>query len=72
MAENDKLANAILPELVKRRSSACESWRVFGIMSEFVDATDRLSTLRRAVSIFGIAQRRPDHPYYPLAKAIAR
>jgi hypothetical protein len=28
--------------------SARESWRLFGIMSEFVDATERLEPLRRA------------------------
>jgi hypothetical protein len=72
MTEKDKLANAISPELAERRWSARESWRVFGIMSEFVEATERLSAIRPAVSIFGSARTRPDHPYYTLAEAIAR
>ena len=72
MTEKDKLANAISPELAERRWSARESWRVFGIMSEFVEATERLSTIRPAVSIFGSARTRPEHPYYALAEAIAR
>jgi len=72
MAEQDKLVNAVSPELVARRWSARESWRVFGIMSEFVEATERLSAIRPAVSIFGSARARPDHPYYVLAEAIAR
>lgn len=72
MAEKDKLTKAISPELAERRWSARESWRVFGIMSEFVEATERLSTIRPAVSIFGSARTRPDHPYYKLAEAIAR
>ena len=41
-------------------------------MSEFVEATERLSTIRPAVSIFGSARTRPEHPYYALAEAIAR
>jgi len=72
MTEKDKLANAISPEFAERRWSARESWRVFGIMSEFVEATERLSAIRPAVSIFGSARTRPDHPYYTLAEAIAR
>ena len=33
-----------------------EAWRVFGIMSEFVSATQRLSDIHPAVSIFGSAR----------------
>jgi len=49
-----------------------ESWRVFGIMAEFVEATERLNAIRPAVSIFGSARIAPDHPYYALAERIAR
>jgi uncharacterized protein (TIGR00730 family) len=49
-----------------------EAWRVFGIMSEFVAATDRLSNIHPAVSIFGSARTKPDHPYYKLTEEIAR
>jgi uncharacterized protein (TIGR00730 family) len=48
-----------------------EAWRLFGIMSEFVEATDRLSEVRPAVSIFGSARVSPESPYYQLAEAIA-
>jgi uncharacterized protein (TIGR00730 family) len=72
MTEKDKLANAMSPELAERRWSARESWRVFGIMSEFVEATERLSVIRPAVSIFGSARTAPGHPYYVLAENIAR
>jgi len=51
---------------------AKEAWRVFGIMSEFVSATDRLAQIRPAVSIFGSARTRPDQPYYKLTEEIAR
>lgn len=49
-----------------------EAWRVFGIMSEFVEATDRLATIRPAVSIFGSARTQPGSEYYELTERIAR
>lgn len=51
---------------------AHESWRIFGIMAEFVEATERLNAIHPAVSIFGSARIPPDHPYYLLAEKIAR
>jgi uncharacterized protein (TIGR00730 family) len=56
----------------RQKWSARESWRMFGIMSEFVEATERLSEIAPAVSIFGSARVAPDHPYYALAEDIAR
>lgn len=43
------------------RFNARESWRIFGIMAEFVEATERLNAIRPAVSIFGSARIPPDH-----------
>jgi len=45
---------------------------VFGIMSEFVSATERLQDIQPAVSIFGSARTPHDHPYYKLTEEIAR
>lgn len=53
-------------------SNARESWRIFGIMAEFVEATERLDAIRPAVSIFGSARIAPDHKYYMLTERIAR
>jgi uncharacterized protein (TIGR00730 family) len=53
-------------------TSAREAWRVFGIMAEFVEATERLTVVRPAVSIFGSARVPVDGPYYVLAEQIAR
>ena len=64
-----------LPQVVDPASAtgkAREAWRVFGIMSEFVDATERLAHVRPAVSIFGSARTATDSPYYQLAEKIAR
>jgi hypothetical protein len=49
-----------------------EAWRVFGIMAEFVSATDRLNNIHPAVSIFGSARTKPGQPYYKLTEEIAR
>ncbi len=53
-------------------TSARESWRMFEIMAEFVEATERLAPIRPAVSIFGSARVGADHPYYVLTEVIAR
>lgn len=52
--------------------NARESWRIFGIMAEFVEGTERLDAIRPAVSIFGSARTPTDHPYYALTERIAR
>ncbi len=72
MSLKEKLPPPLSSELAEKTWSARESWRVFGIMSEFVEATERLSTIRPAVSIFGSARVPADHPYYLLAEKIAR
>jgi len=44
-----------------------DSWRLFRIMSEFVDGFDTLSALPPAVSIFGSGRTKADDPYYQMA-----
>lgn len=49
-----------------------DSWRLFRIMSEFVDGFDTLASIGRpAVSIFGSARTGPKDPYYKLGEKIA-
>ena len=72
MSEKQKLPVPLAPELVEKAWSARESWRVFAIMAEFVEATERLAHIRPAVSIFGSARVSPDHTYYKLTENIAR
>jgi len=48
-----------------------DSWRLFRIMSEFVDGFDTLSALPPAVSIFGSARTKPEDPYYKQAVEIS-
>ncbi|MBW2648895.1 MAG: TIGR00730 family Rossman fold protein [Deltaproteobacteria bacterium] len=52
--------------------SVDESWRVFRIMAEFVDAIEELSTVGHAVSIFGSARDVPGDGYYEKAREVAR
>ncbi|MDR2625113.1 MAG: TIGR00730 family Rossman fold protein [Zoogloeaceae bacterium] len=72
MKENEKLPRLLDPEQQSPSDAAQEAWRVFGIMSEFVEATERLKMIRPAISIFGSARVAPEHPYYRLAEEIAR
>ena len=52
--------------------NAGDSWRLFRIMSEFVDGFDTLSSIQGpAVSFFGSARTTADDPYYQLTVEIA-
>ena len=63
MEENQYLVDALSIE---------ESWRIFRIMAEFVEAIDALSKVQRAVSIFGSARTSPEDPFYQKAEYLAR
>jgi hypothetical protein len=41
-----------------------DPWRVLRIQSEFVEGFGLLAELPRAVSVFGSARTKPDHPHY--------
>jgi uncharacterized protein (TIGR00730 family) len=69
----DKLPITADPERTAEINySARESWRMLGIMAEFVEATERLASIRPAVSIFGSARTPADHANYMLTEDIAR
>ncbi len=72
MSAKDKLPKIADPLSASPHSTAREAWRVFGIMAEFVEATERLAAVRPAVSIFGSARVKPGTPYYDLTEEIAR
>lgn len=52
--------------------SARESWRMFRIMSEFVDSIDTMGEIPKGVSIFGSARVQPGSPAYDKAEQIGR
>ena len=72
MTESEKLVMGVDSDAVLQAASARESWRIFGIMSEFVEATERLAAIKPAVTIFGSARVRPDSRYYMLTEQTAR
>ena len=55
-----------------RSTSSLEAWQLFAIMSEFVEATERLHHVHPAVSLFGSARTPENHPYFKLAEQISR
>jgi uncharacterized protein (TIGR00730 family) len=44
-----------------------DTWRIFRIMAEFVEAFETMSKIGRAVTIFGSARTRPDNIFYKKA-----
>lgn len=48
-----------------------DSWSIFKIMSEFVDAYDRMAKIGPCVSIFGSARTKEENPYYQESVALA-
>jgi uncharacterized protein (TIGR00730 family) len=52
--------------------NAGDSWRLFKIMSEFVDGFDALSEVKLpGVSIFGSARTSPDDKYYKITEEVS-
>ena len=49
-----------------------DTWRVFRIMSEFVEGFERLGDVGPSVSVFGSARTLPGTPYYDLGIAVGR
>lgn len=47
-----------------------ESWRIFRVMAEFVEAIEELSKIGNAVSIFGSAREDPKGDYYKKAEEV--
>jgi uncharacterized protein (TIGR00730 family) len=67
-------ATPIRPVGVELNSSDAEispSWRIFRIMSEFVEGFTFLAGIQRSVTIFGSARLSEDNPYYGLARDLA-
>ena len=57
---------------VWQQSRVKDLWRVFRIMSEFVEGFETMSRLGPCVSIFGSARTKPGDAAYTLAETVAR
>jgi uncharacterized protein (TIGR00730 family) len=64
MEQRDKY---IINELRKE-----EAWRMFRIMSEFIEGFDTLAGLTPAVTVYGSARVLPDNPLFKLAEDLGR
>jgi len=49
-----------------------QTWKIFRIMAEFVDAFETLSDIYPAVTFWGSARTKRSHPYYKLTYETAR
>ena len=60
------------PKYILDNTIVGDSWRMFRIMSEFVEGFDAMSAIDvPAVTIYGSARTPPDDPYYKLTENIA-
>ncbi|MDD5347723.1 MAG: TIGR00730 family Rossman fold protein [Candidatus Omnitrophica bacterium] len=59
------------PLLDKHEFDTEDPWRIFRIMSEFVEGFEVLSCIGKAVSVFGSSRLKPTHKYYKLAEEVA-
>ena len=55
------------PTTFKDDFVSTDTWRIFRIMSEFVDGFEGLSKVKHGVSFFGSKNTPSQHPYYDLA-----
>ena len=58
--------------LVWQQERLKDTWRVFRIMSEFVEGFERMGNCGPSVSVFGSARTKPGTEYYELAVAVGR
>lgn len=61
----------IVTDLLDKNGDAIEAWRVFRIMSEFVDGFELLRKYGLAATIFGSARFTPGDPWYKEAEKLA-
>ena len=70
MHSDDKIRQAIETKTWQEIKTK-DSWQIFKIMAEFVEAFEKLGAIGPCVSIFGSARTKPDNKYYQLAREIA-
>jgi uncharacterized protein (TIGR00730 family) len=58
-------------KIIKDDFTKEDTWRIFRIMSEFVDGFEVLSQVGKAVSIFGSSRLKPENKYYKAAEETA-
>lgn len=72
--KNEVFMSNIMPEFSHQSDitpSLHDSWRLFRILSEFVEGFEALSSIGPSVSIFGSARLKPSSPYYQIGVDVA-
>ncbi len=67
--------NLLNPKIMNRDHNSVgnkDTWRLFRIMSEFVEGFDTLNNIGPAISIFGSARTKPENPKYQAAVEVCR
>ena len=57
--------------ILKQDFTKEDPWRIFRIMSEFVDGFEELSDVKEAISIFGSAKSKSSNKFYKIAEETA-
>lgn len=68
--EDEKLLECVSEEQAAFRNT--DPWRVWRIVSEFVEGFDAMADVCKAVTIFGSARVKADDPMYGAAREVAR
>ncbi len=66
-----RIDDALFPTGSSLEQDAVQSWRIFRIMSEFIQGFDLLRRHDLAVTFWGSARTTPDSPYYQDAEELA-
>jgi len=60
----------VVTDLLNVDGDAIQSWRIFRIMSEFVEGFEMLRKLGLAATVFGSARTKPTDPYYKACETL--
>lgn len=64
--------NVCLPAGEEPLFTESPQWKIFRIMSEFIEGFEFISKLKGEVSVFGSARAMPSDPYYKLARELGK
>lgn len=70
--KNCRIVDELLSPDERTNADAIQSWRIFRIMSEFVEGFEIVRRYGLAVTFFGSARTTPEDPYYDEAVSLAK
>ncbi|MBL7893556.1 MAG: TIGR00730 family Rossman fold protein [Bacteroidia bacterium] len=69
--QNEEKIRKAFADKTWQEVKATDSWKIFKIMSEFVNGFEKMGKIGPCVSVFGSARTKPESEYYKLAEEIA-